>query len=95
MESSGTPITELRVDGGMASSDVLMQIQANVLQRPIVRPSMQETTALGVARLAMEVAGWEPRIETEEHRFEPDGDLEREFHRWAAARRAIQSIPAQ
>ena len=95
MESRGTPIAELRVDGGMTSSDVLMQIQTNVLQRPIVRPSMQETTALGVARLAMEVAGWEPRIETEEHRFEPDGDLEHEFHRWTAARRAIQSIPAQ
>ena len=95
MESSGSPIEELRVDGGMTSSDVLMQIQANMLQRPIIRPSMQETTALGVARLAMEVAGIEPRIESEEHRFKPNGSLEREFERWTAARQAVQSIPAE
>ena len=95
METGGAPIEELRADGGMTSSDVLMQIQANVLQRPIIRPSMQETTALGVARLAMEVAGIEPRIETEEHRFDPDGSLEPEFERWTAARQAVQSIPAE
>ena len=95
MESSGAPIRELRVDGGMTSSDLLMQIQANVLQRPIIRPSMQETTALGVARLAMEVAGLQPRFENKEQRFEPDGDLEPEFERWMAARRAVQSIPAE
>ncbi len=95
MESRVDAIRELRVDGGMTSSDVLMQIQANVLQRPIIRPSMQETTALGVARLAMEVAGVEPRIESEEQRFEPDGDLEQEFERWTAARRAVQLIPSE
>ena len=93
MESGGTPIEELRVDGGMTSSDVLMQIQANALQRPIVRPAMQETTALGVARLAMNVAGIEPEIEITERRFEPNADLHSEFERWSAARRALQSIP--
>ena len=92
-ESGGSPIEELRVDGGMTSSDALMQIQANALQRPIVRPAMQETTALGVARLAMETAGLSPKFESEEQRFEPSGDLEREFERWSAARRAVQSIP--
>ena len=92
MESGGAPIGELRVDGGMTASDVLMQIQANALQRPIVRPAMQETTALGVARLAMDVADMSPRFEIEERRFEPEGDLEREFERWTAARRAVQSI---
>jgi glycerol kinase len=95
MESGGAPIGELRVDGGMTSSDVLMQTQANVLQRPIVRPLMQETTALGVARLAMEVAGMKPRIVSQERRFEPDGDLDQEFERWTAARRAVQSIPQE
>lgn len=93
MESSSAPIDELRVDGGMTSSDVLMQIQANVLQRPIVRPAMQETTALGVARLAMNVAGIEPEIQIDEQRFEPNADLQAEFDRWSAARRAVQSIP--
>lgn len=93
MESGGTSIDELRVDGGMTSSDVLMQIQANVLQRPIVRPEMQETTALGVARLAMSVAGITLEIEIDEQRFEPNADLQAEFERWSVARRAVQSIP--
>lgn len=77
----------------MTDSDELMQIQANVVQRPIIRPSMQETTALGAARLAMEVAGMNPVFETEEQRFEPVDDMEREFERWTAARQAVQSIP--
>ena len=94
-ESGGPPIRELRVDGGMTSSDLLMQIQANVLQRPIVRPAMQETTALGAARLAMESAGLNPQIASRAQRFEPNGDLEREFERWRAARRLVQSIPRE
>ncbi|MCY3569723.1 MAG: glycerol kinase GlpK [Chloroflexi bacterium] len=93
MDSGGAPIDELRVDGGMTSSDVLMQIQANALQRPIVRPAVQETTALGVARLAMNVAGIKPEIEINERRFEPNADLHSKFERWSAARRAVQSIP--
>ncbi len=95
MESGGTRIGELRVDGGMTSSDLLMQIQANVLQRPIIRPAMQETTALGVAHLAMEVAGLQPAIEPEEQRFVPDAELESEFQRWSTARRAVQSLPTE
>ena len=93
MESGGAAIDELRVDGGMTSSDLLMQIQANVLQRPIVRPAMQETTALGVARLAMEQAGLQPAIESDAQRFEPNASMQSEFERWSAARRAVQSIP--
>jgi len=93
MKSCGGSIDELRVDGGMSSSDLLMQIQANVLQRPIVRPVMQETTALGVARLAMEQAGLDSAIESDVQRFEPNASLQVEFERWSAARRAVQSIP--
>ena len=93
MESDVTSIEELRVDGGMTSSDVLMQIQTDVLQRPVIRPVMQETTALGVARLAMEVTGIRPEIALEAQTFEPTGDLERTYARWTAARRAVQSIP--
>ena len=92
MESGGTVVSELRVDGGMASSDVLMQIQANALQRAVVRPSIQETTALGAARLAMETAGVEPRIEMGEQRFLPNGELEAEFAQWTRARQAVQSL---
>lgn len=45
-------IHELRVDGGAASNDLLMQMQADVLQLPVVRPTVTETTALGAAYLA-------------------------------------------
>lgn len=45
-------ITELRVDGGASRNDLLMQMQADVLQLPIVRPTVTETTALGAAYLA-------------------------------------------
>ena len=92
MEAGAGRIAELRVDGGMTSSAVMMQIQANVLQRPIIRPAMQETTALGVARLAMEVSGLQPRFEIDEQRFEPNEDLEGEFRRWSAARETVQAI---
>lgn len=92
MEVGATTISELRVDGGMTSSDVLMQIQANALQRPVIRPSVQETTALGVARLAMEAAGLQPQFELEEQRFEPVAELEAQFERWSRARAAIQSV---
>ena len=92
MEAGAGRIAELRVDGGMTSSAVMMQIQANVLQRPIIRPAIQETTALGVARLAMEVSGLQPRFEIDEQRFEPNEDLEGEFRRWSAARETVQAI---
>src|SRR5690606_24433673 len=49
---AGVPATELRVDGGASRNDLLMQIQADLLSIPIVRPKTSETTALGAAYLA-------------------------------------------
>jgi len=49
---SGETLKELRVDGGAAANDFLMQFQADVLGKPIVRPVDPETTALGAAYLA-------------------------------------------
>jgi glycerol kinase len=49
---SGVPLTELRVDGGAAANNALMQFQADILGVPVVRPSVTETTALGAAYLA-------------------------------------------
>ncbi len=46
------PLTELRVDGGAAANDLLMQIQADLLGVPVLRPKILETTALGAAYLA-------------------------------------------
>src|SRR5690606_21686962 len=48
----GAPLRELRVDGGMARNDLFLQIQADVLGRPVVRPAEVETTALGAAFVA-------------------------------------------
>ena len=49
---SGVETTELRVDGGAALNDWLMQLQADVLDIPVHRPALVETTALGAAGLA-------------------------------------------
>ena len=46
------PLRELRVDGGASNNDLLMQIQADLLGVPVVRPTVTETTALGAAYLA-------------------------------------------
>ena len=46
---SGVDLTELRVDGGMVANSLLMQFQAGVLDVPVIRPVVTETTALGAA----------------------------------------------
>src|SRR6266571_576155 len=51
-DDSGIKLTELRVDGGAARNDFLMQFQANILGIPVVRPTNTETTAAGAAFLA-------------------------------------------
>jgi len=52
VEDLGRPLAELRVDGGAARNDLLMQIQADILGAVCVRPTVLETTALGSALLA-------------------------------------------
>ena len=56
-DDAGRPLTALRVDGGAAANDLLMQVQADLLGAEIIRPSMVESTALGAARLAAAGAG--------------------------------------
>ena len=56
---SGIPVTELRTDGGMVANGTLMQFQADILDRPVVRPKVSETTALGAAYAAgLAVGTW-------------------------------------
>ena len=50
--ASGTTVTELRVDGGASAMDLLCQFQSTLLDVPVRRPTVQETTALGAAYLA-------------------------------------------
>ncbi len=76
-KDSGVELRELRVDGGAARSDLLMQIQSDFLQRRVVRPVNIETTAFGAAALAGLGCGvWGSRKEFSaswgvERRFEP------------------------
>ncbi|XP_071806596.1 glycerol kinase-like isoform X1 [Asterias amurensis] len=56
-QDSGIPLVRLQVDGGMTANQLLMQLQADLLNIPVVRPSMPETTALGAAMAAGHAVG--------------------------------------
>jgi glycerol kinase len=74
---AGITLTELRVDGGAAGNDLLMQFQADVLEAPVTRPKVLETTALGAGYLAgLAVGYWRDATEVNanwqvDRRFEP------------------------
>jgi glycerol kinase len=94
-EVADVPFTELRVDGGMTVNELLMQIQADVLGVPVVRPEVTETTALGAAYAAgLAVGFWSDPEELRERwevdrRWEPQiGDEERD-RRYAQWRKAV------
>jgi glycerol kinase len=93
-EDAGISIAELRVDGGAAVNDLLMQIQANAIQKKVIRPKITETTALGAAYLAgLGVNFWENVNEIKnqwqvEKVFTPEvsqGDLEETIRGWKKA----------
>ncbi|HXI44846.1 MAG TPA: FGGY-family carbohydrate kinase [Candidatus Acidoferrales bacterium] len=78
MAADGAPrLTALRVDGGAAANDLLLQLQADVLDVPVERPRVTETTALGAAYLAGLAVGFWPDLGSIEahwaldRRFEP------------------------
>ena len=83
MESdSGISIKELRVDGGATVNNLLMQIQSDLLEVPVIRPKVYETTALGAAYLAgLAVGYWESVQEIQQQ--------------WQVDRTFIPSIPKQ
>lgn len=60
---AGSPIKELRVDGGATANDLMLQIQANVLQATVIRPQITETTAIGAAYLAGLAVGYWKNID--------------------------------
>ena len=65
---SAVPLRELRVDGGASRNNLLMQFQADLLQVPVARPKIVETTALGAAGLAgLAIGFWESREEIASH----------------------------
>jgi glycerol kinase len=88
------PFRELRVDGGAAANDLLMQCQADISGIPVTRPEQVETTALGAAYLAGLATGfWESpqqiqKLRSEGQRFTPNPDRTRAQHereRWREA----------
>jgi len=91
---SGIEFHELRVDGGASQNDLLMQMQADLLGAPVVRPQLRETTALGAAYLAGLAVGYYDSVESiskqwsVDSRFDPQMDtseVERKRTQWNRA----------
>jgi glycerol kinase len=98
--ASGTPVKELRVDGGATANNLLMQFQADVLGTKVIRPTITETTALGAAYLAgLAVGYWKDTSEIErfwkaDRVFEPamdPKDVAKGFQGWQRAVNAMLS----
>uniref|UniRef100_G3PKK1 glycerol kinase n=1 Tax=Gasterosteus aculeatus aculeatus TaxID=481459 RepID=G3PKK1_GASAC len=96
-QDSGIPLTQLQVDGGMTSNKLLMQLQADILCIPVVKPSMPETTALGAAMAAGAAEGvsvWslspEDLSAVTSEKFEPQINPDESEFRYARWKRAVQ-----
>jgi glycerol kinase len=94
IEDSGVAIEELRVDGGAAANDLLMQFQADIIGVPVVRPKVIETTALGAAYLAGVSSGFWSNIDELSQVWQTDRvfmpsmpaeEVARRRERWTAA----------
>lgn len=87
----------LRVDGGMSASDWAMQFLSDILDAPVDRPEVLETTALGAAWLAGQRAGIYPAMDefaatwALERKFEPNMDEDTRAKRYARWDRAVQA----
>jgi len=91
---SGVALTELKVDGGMVANELLMQFQADILDVPVVRPKVAETTALGAAYAAGLAVGYWDGLDdlrknwAEDKRWTPNLDnaeRERVYRNWKKA----------
>lgn len=93
---AGRPLGAFKVDGGAAKNDLLMQMQADLIGGPVVRPVNVESTALGAGLLAGLATGvWKSREELVprlaiDRRFEPDMTLEERDRRFTRWRRAVE-----
>jgi glycerol kinase len=91
---SGVPLTALKVDGGMVYNNLLMQFQSNVLNVPVIRPKVAETTALGAAYAAGLAVGYWAAVEdlranwAKDHEWQPSmdgGERDKEYKFWKKA----------
>jgi len=90
VQHGGTPVRELRVDGGACANNLLMQIQADLLGIPIIRPAVIETTALGAAYLAGLHCGMFSDLEALEKHWKMDRVFEAQISRDEAQHRMLQ-----
>lgn len=93
-KDSGVPLTHLKVDGGMVKNKLLMQFQSDILQLPVIRPKISETTALGAAFAAgLAVGYWKNQNELlqywqEDFSWRPSlqrDESEKLFRKWKKA----------
>ena len=95
-QDSDINLSELRVDGGASVSDIMMQIQSDMIRTNVNRPKMVETTAIGAAYLAgLAVGFWKNTAEIEKIRevdkvFEPKMDIEKREKRYRGWLRAVE-----
>ncbi|MFZ5915507.1 MAG: glycerol kinase GlpK [Chloroflexota bacterium] len=93
---SGVELTALKVDGGATVNDFLMQLQADILGVPVVRPTVNETTALGAAYAAGLATGFWDGLEAlranwgEDRTFEPAWDETRRGEGYRGWKKAIE-----
>ncbi|MGC4029320.1 MAG: glycerol kinase GlpK [Steroidobacteraceae bacterium] len=94
-QDAGIPLPELRVDGGMVANDLLMQFQADILDRAVLCPRVTETTALGAAYAAGLAVGYWPDTDalrrnwSETHRWRPAMTASRREGLYADWRKAV------
>ncbi len=94
-KDSNTPMQELRVDGGAARSDILLQTQANLLGVPVTRGPTLESTVWGAARMIAEQVGWwsddvQPTPAEPVRTFEPQLSRERREENRAQWRLSVE-----
>ena len=93
---AGQELTEMKVDGGMTSNELLMQFQADILGIPVIRPVVAETTALGAAAAAGLAIGFYSSPEEitrnwrEGHRWEPRMGVDERESRYATWNKAVE-----
>lgn len=98
VRDAGMELKELRVDGGAAANNLLMQFQADILHTTVIRPKVIETTALGAAYLAGLAVGYWKDIEEikqqwqEDHRFEPSAEPQEVKRRTAGWEDAVKRV---
>ena len=94
-KDANAEISSLKVDGGASANDLLLDIQADILNIPTVRPTCIETTALGAANLAALAVGFYGSLDEikknwiEDKRFLPSMDADRRARRLEMWHKAV------